>query len=94
MKIHNFDQLDVGPPLQRPNRTVTIQMLTPNLNTFNSGSRTRDRTTGTFKNLFWVDHLRSLLKCEEEISLRFFQGSKKRSLSEILERFLNVGHSS
>lgn len=41
-------KLDVGPPLQRPNRTVTIQMLTPNLNTFNSGSRTRDRTTGTF----------------------------------------------
>ena len=57
MNFHDSDQLDVGPPLQRPNRTVTIQMLTPNLNTFNSGSRTRDRTTGTFEKLFGVDHI-------------------------------------
>lgn len=34
---------DAGPPLQRSNRTVTIQMLTPNLSNSNSGSRVRDR---------------------------------------------------
>jgi hypothetical protein len=40
MKNTQFFAIDAGPPLQRSNnRTVTIQMLTPN----NSGSRVRER---------------------------------------------------
>lgn len=74
-----FDELDVGAP-QRPNRTVTIQMLTPNLNTFNSGNRARDRTTGMFD-----DVLSPITSKRNEISLTF--RARLESLTEILERF-------
>lgn len=65
--------LDAGPPLQRSNRTVTIQMLTPNLS--NSGSRVRERNGMWFlietNRKFCFSNEKSLVKDSWKISAKY-----------------------